>query len=77
MTDSLSLANILNNSLLPWPWECAALCAQMFPILAQSPWVKVEFIPRTRNMKADWVAKKTRNHSLPEDWLRILNEKYW
>ncbi|CAN1181404.1 hypothetical protein LINPERHAP2_LOCUS35367 [Linum perenne] len=77
MTDSLTLVTIINNSLLPWPWECAALGARMVQILNQSPWVTVEFTPRTRNLKADWVANETRKRTLPEDWFTVLNDRNW
>ncbi|CAN1171256.1 hypothetical protein LINPERHAP2_LOCUS29466 [Linum perenne] len=77
MSDSLSLVSLLNNSLLPWPWESAALIVHMIPILTQSPWIVVEFIPRALNTKANWVANETRKHSLPDDWLRVLNNEHW
>ncbi|CAN1153017.1 hypothetical protein LINPERHAP2_LOCUS19121 [Linum perenne] len=77
MSDSLSLVTLLNNRLLPWPWECVALLSQMDLILTQSPWIVVEFIPRTCNTKADWVAKETRKNSLPDDWINVLNNENW
>ncbi|CAN1126849.1 hypothetical protein LINPERHAP2_LOCUS3672 [Linum perenne] len=77
MSDSLSLVTILNNGLRPWPWECNVVGAQMVPLLDQSPWIRVEFVPRTRNLKADWVANETRKRLLLDDWLGILNDVQW
>ncbi|CAN1168135.1 hypothetical protein LINPERHAP2_LOCUS27655 [Linum perenne] len=74
LTDSLTLINVLNNALYPRPWECSTYINSMLQILERCPWIDVGYTPRSINYKADWVAKETRKHSLPEDWLLVLNE---
>ncbi|CAN1146276.1 hypothetical protein LINPERHAP2_LOCUS15159 [Linum perenne] len=76
-SDSLTLVDVLNKPTKPWPWDCSAYIAHMVQNLARCPWIKVEFTPRSQNTKADWVAKETRNQSIPEDWISILNDPIW
>ncbi|CAN1181873.1 hypothetical protein LINPERHAP2_LOCUS35676 [Linum perenne] len=77
LSDSQSIITILNNNLRPWPWECSAYITSMVHTLSQCPWISMDFIPRARNSNADWVAKETRKHSLPQNWIDVLNNVGW
>ncbi|CAN1128636.1 Putative ribonuclease H protein At1g65750 [Linum perenne] len=74
MSDCLSIVNVLNNSLIPWPWECSAIISQITQKLSSCPWISVKFTPRIYNTNADWVARSARRNTLPENWMEKLND---
>ncbi|CAN1190088.1 hypothetical protein LINPERHAP2_LOCUS40271 [Linum perenne] len=76
VTDCLSLVNVLKNNLLSWPWDCTAALSTMIHTISSCPWISVEFTPRALNSKADWVARKTRENMLLEEWLDVLNVSF-
>ncbi|CAN1767723.1 Putative ribonuclease H protein At1g65750 [Linum perenne] len=73
LSDSLSLVNILNDTHIQWPWECAALITQIGQRLSVCLWITISFTPRSLNTKADWVAKSARMNCLPANWIDSLN----
>ncbi|CAN0922984.1 hypothetical protein LINGRAHAP2_LOCUS33338, partial [Linum grandiflorum] len=67
--DCKTLVDILNGAQDPWPWDCAARIADMISTLRMSNLLRVSFIPRLSNARADNVAKMAARGTLPQEWL--------
>ncbi|CAL1413652.1 unnamed protein product [Linum trigynum] len=72
-SDCLTLVTALQNPLLVLPCKCSALLSVMSGILSSCPLIKVKFIGRSLNTRADWMARSLLNHSLPSDWVVVLD----
>ncbi|CAN1806951.1 hypothetical protein LINPERHAP1_LOCUS24852 [Linum perenne] len=70
-SDCQVITRALDDSLSPWPWECAAILGSIMSLLATNPRISIHFTPRASNKMADWVATSTRNQLISLDWFMM------
>ncbi|CAN1770975.1 hypothetical protein LINPERHAP1_LOCUS11748, partial [Linum perenne] len=72
-SDYLILVAGLNSHHDRWPWDCYGIIARIRKALETSPSTTVQFTPRCLNGTTYWVARSSRDLSLPPDWLCNLS----
>ncbi|CAN1122548.1 Putative ribonuclease H protein At1g65750 [Linum perenne] len=68
LSDCLELVKAISGPRHRWPWRCYGYLGGINTILQSRPNIKVNFISRRLNTKADWVARSAQRGSLPVNW---------
>ncbi|CAL1371697.1 unnamed protein product [Linum trigynum] len=72
-SDYQVLVKPLDNDSSRCPWRCAAWIGSIVSILRTNLLIKIKEVPKTLNVRADWVARSKARASLPDDWINILD----
>ncbi|CAL1354854.1 unnamed protein product [Linum trigynum] len=69
----LGLVKALQGHPKEWPWRAAANLGRILLLTRLFPNIRIDWICRKRNSKADWVARSCARNQLPADWVQILD----
>ncbi|CAL1379057.1 unnamed protein product [Linum trigynum] len=72
-SDCLVLVKALQGLPRLWPWRAAASLGRILNLTSVCPNIRIEWINRKRNSKADWVARSCARNQLPSEWIHILD----
>ncbi|CAN1191130.1 hypothetical protein LINPERPRIM_LOCUS39749, partial [Linum perenne] len=72
VTDCLTLVTALKQKVEDWPWECAAILADIVHKLGTVDCISVCHYGRAATLAADAVARKARDSCLAPGWVEAL-----
>ncbi|CAN1836487.1 Putative ribonuclease H protein At1g65750 [Linum perenne] len=71
-SDCKTLVDSIKGPERLWPWDCYGTLGYISRIRRSCPFISFQFIRRRLNSQADWVAKHTRQGTLPPDWVDTI-----
>ncbi|CAL1354179.1 unnamed protein product [Linum trigynum] len=72
-SDCFDLVKATKEHSKEWPWRAAAWIGLIKQMCGANPRIRIEFLSRKLNTKADWVAKSCVRNQLPPEWINILD----